>query len=90
MLPRITVSDNTLRLFCSDTCNCTSLLINKIIDQPCFMESHKFGLNSILLINRHTQQDKDIYGTGSDRKLKAYINHLLKNILTVLIYVTNL
>ena len=22
-------------------------------------------------------QDKDIYGTGSDRKLKAYINHLL-------------
>ena len=37
-----------------------------------------FGLNSILLINRHIQQDKDIYGTGSDRKLKAYINHLLK------------
>ena len=36
------------------------------------------GLNSILLINRHIQQDKDIYGTGSDRKLKAYINHLLK------------
>ena len=35
------------------------------------------GLNSILLINRHIQQDKDIYGTGSDRKLKAYINHLL-------------
>ena len=29
-----------------------------------------FGLNSILLINRHIQQDKDIYGTGSDRKLK--------------------
>ena len=55
---------------------------------------HKFvglgtdiGLNSILLINRHIQQDKDIYGTGSDRKLTAYINHLLKNILTVLIYV---
>ena len=35
------------------------------------------GLNSILLINRHIQQDKDIYGTGSDRKLTAYINHLL-------------
>ena len=45
------------------------------------------GLNSILLINHHIQQDKDIYGTGSDRKLKAYINHLLKNILTVLMYV---
>ena len=30
---------------------------------------------------------KDICGTGSDRELKAYINHLLKNILTVLIYV---
>ena len=49
--------------------------------------SHIIGLNSILLINRHIQQDKDIYGTGSDRKLKVYINHLLKNILKVLIYV---
>ena len=29
------------------------------------------------LINRLIQQDKDIYGTGSDIKLKAYINHLL-------------
>ena len=36
------------------------------------------GLNSILLINCHIQQDKDIYGTGSYRKLKAYINHLLQ------------
>ena len=44
-------------------------------------------IKQYLLINRHIQQDKDIYGTGSDRKLKAYINHLLKNILTVLIYV---
>ena len=45
------------------------------------------GLNNILLINCHIQHDKDIYCTGSDRKLKAYINHLLKNILTGLIYI---
>ena len=38
----------------------------------------RVGLNSILLINRHIQPDKDICGTGSVRKLKAYINHLLK------------
>ena len=31
----------------------------------------KVGLNSILLINRHIQQDKDIYGTGSD-SIKRY------------------
>ena len=41
------------------------------------------SLNSILLINRHIQQDKDIYGTGSDRKLKAYINHLHLVVLVV-------
>ena len=41
-------------------------------------DRREIGLNSILLINRHIQQDKDIYGTGSDRKLTAYINHLLK------------
>ena len=36
------------------------------------------SLNNTLLTNRHIQHNKDFYGTGSDRKLKAYINHLLK------------
>ena len=40
--------------------------------------SNVVGFNNILLINRHIQHDKDIYDTGSDRKLKAYINQLLR------------
>ena len=32
---------------------------------------------SNIIITRHVQHDKHIYGTESDRKLKAYINHLL-------------
>ena len=65
------------------------ILLNELKEIRGFREPLEVavGLNSILLINRHIQQDKDIYGTGSDRKLTAYINHLLKNILTVLIYV---
>ena len=43
----------------------------------------RFGLNNILLrnviYNIHIRIYTYFYGTGSDRKLKAYINHLLKS-----------
>ena len=64
-----------LRKSCSFGLPCVSFM--NVYQFVCAFFPFSVGLNSILLINRHIQQDNDIYGTGSDRKLKACINHLL-------------